>query len=101
MDCAAAARLAQCVCRLSSVGPRCRPVSLWRTWDSGESGILRARHNFRQSAPIGAVVATGVVETLVAKFTQRPAYWAVLVACSLPLTMVLFVALPLLRRESR
>ena len=43
------------------------------------------------------VLSDGVVVWLV----QRPLFWASLIGSSLPFTMVVFVAIPLLREERR
>ena len=58
-------------------------------------------HKFWLLRAASVLVVTAVVEGLVGQFAPRPAFWAALVASSLPLTMILFVALPLLRREER
>lgn len=47
------------------------------------------------------LVATGLADVAVVWFVQRPILWATLVAGSLPLSMLVFVAFPILREESR
>ncbi len=47
------------------------------------------------------LVVTGLADCAVAWFAQRPILWCTLIASTLPLTLFIFVALPLLRQESR
>lgn len=47
------------------------------------------------------LVATVLAEGAVVWFAPRPILWAALIGGSLPLTMHLFVALPILREEGR
>jgi hypothetical protein len=47
------------------------------------------------------LVITGLADGLVVWFAQRPILWATLIASSLPISMILFVALPVLREEKR
>jgi hypothetical protein len=44
---------------------------------------------------------TCLADCIVVWFVQRPIFWATLIASSLPFTMVIFVAIPILREESR
>jgi hypothetical protein len=47
------------------------------------------------------LVLTCLAEAIVVYFVQRPIFWATLIGSSLPFTMVVFVAIPVLREESR
>jgi hypothetical protein len=47
------------------------------------------------------LVLTALAEGIVVWFVQRPIFWTVLVGSSLPFTMVVFVAFPILREEKR
>ncbi|HTW82158.1 MAG TPA: hypothetical protein VME23_21615 [Terracidiphilus sp.] len=47
------------------------------------------------------LVATGLTEGVVAWFAQRPILWTTLVASTLPVTMIVFVLFPELRKEAR
>jgi hypothetical protein len=47
------------------------------------------------------LLITGLADCAVVWFAQRPILWATLIAGSLPVSMLVFVALPILRRESR
>jgi len=47
------------------------------------------------------LVVTGVADGLTAWFVPRPILWCTLIASSLPLSMVVFVAIPIIRHESR
>jgi hypothetical protein len=47
------------------------------------------------------LVITVLVDGLVVSFVQRPLLWAVLIPGSLPLTMFIFVTIPMLREERR
>jgi hypothetical protein len=47
------------------------------------------------------LVVTGLAEVAVVWLVNQPVRWVVLIAGSLPLSMVFFVALPLLRQEGR
>jgi hypothetical protein len=47
------------------------------------------------------LVATGSADASVVWFSQRPILWAALIAASLPLSMVVFVLLPILQEERR
>jgi hypothetical protein len=47
------------------------------------------------------LVLTCLAEGIVVWFLPRPIFWATLIGSSLPFTMVVFVAIPLLREESR
>lgn len=46
------------------------------------------------------LVATGVAECVTVWLVQRPLLWAILIASTLPLSMIVFVLFPLLRQES-
>jgi hypothetical protein len=45
------------------------------------------------------LLATGLAEGVVAWFAQRPILWATLIASTLPLSMFVLVAIPILRQE--
>jgi hypothetical protein len=47
------------------------------------------------------LVLTALAEGMVVWFVQRPFFWIVLIGSSLPFTMVVFVAFPILREEKR
>jgi len=47
------------------------------------------------------LVATCLADAAVVWFAPRPILWAGLIAGSLPLTMLVFVAFPILREEGR
>jgi hypothetical protein len=47
------------------------------------------------------LIITCLADGLVAQFVQRPVLWCTLIAASLPLSMFLFVVLPILRQEAR
>jgi hypothetical protein len=47
------------------------------------------------------LVATVLADGAVAWFAQHPILWAALIAGSLPLSMHVFVAIPILREEGR
>jgi hypothetical protein len=47
------------------------------------------------------LVLTGLAEAATVWFARKPAFFAALVASTLPLSMVLFVVIPILRQESR
>ncbi len=47
------------------------------------------------------LVVTGLVDGIVVWFAQRPIFWAALIGSSLPFSMIIFVAFPLLREEDR
>jgi hypothetical protein len=47
------------------------------------------------------LLVTVVVDGVVVSFAQRPRLWPILIPCTLPLTMWLFVGLPMLREEKR
>jgi hypothetical protein len=47
------------------------------------------------------LLVTGLADGTVVWFAQRPLLWAVLIPSSLPLSMFLFVGLPMLREERR
>jgi hypothetical protein len=47
------------------------------------------------------LLLTCLADGIVVWFAKRPIFWATLIASSLPFTMVIFVALPILRNESR
>jgi hypothetical protein len=44
---------------------------------------------------------TVLADAVVASFVQRPLFWGALIGSSLPFTLVVFVAFPLLREEKR
>jgi hypothetical protein len=46
------------------------------------------------------LVVTGLADGAAVWFAQRPILWATLIAASLPISLFVFVALPVLRRES-
>jgi hypothetical protein len=47
------------------------------------------------------LVATGLADCAVVLFAQRPTLWAALIGSSLPLSIYVFVAIPILRQEGR
>jgi membrane protein YdbS with pleckstrin-like domain len=47
------------------------------------------------------LVLTCLADGIVVWFAQRPLFWAVLIGSTLPFSMVVFVAIPLFREESR
>jgi hypothetical protein len=47
------------------------------------------------------LLATVLADGAVVWFAQRPLLWAVLIPGSLPLSMFIFVAIPILREEKR
>jgi hypothetical protein len=47
------------------------------------------------------LLVTVLADGVVVWFAQRPLPWAVLIPATLPLTLFLFVGLPLLRQEKR
>jgi hypothetical protein len=47
------------------------------------------------------LVITCLAEGATAWFVQRPILWVALIAGTLPLSMMFFVAMPVLRQESR
>jgi hypothetical protein len=47
------------------------------------------------------LVVTVLADGVVVWFAQRPIIWAALIGSSLPFSMVVFVAIPLLREERR
>jgi hypothetical protein len=47
------------------------------------------------------LVATVLADGLTAWFVPRPILWCTLIASSLPISMVVFVALPILRQDRR
>jgi hypothetical protein len=46
-------------------------------------------------------VVTCLADGAIAWFVERPIFWATLVAGSLPISMIVFVAIPILREEER
>ena len=47
------------------------------------------------------LVVTGLADGAVVWFVQRPILWATVIGGSLPLSMCVFVAIPILREEGR
>jgi cyanate permease len=47
------------------------------------------------------LVVTVLVDGVVVWLVQRPIFWAALIGASLPLSMIVFVAIPVLRAEAR
>lgn len=47
------------------------------------------------------LAATVLADAATARFVERPILWCTLIASSLPLTMLVFVAFPILGQESR
>jgi hypothetical protein len=47
------------------------------------------------------LVLTCLADGIVVWFAQRPIFWATLIASSLPFTMIIFVTVPILRKESQ
>jgi hypothetical protein len=47
------------------------------------------------------LVITGLADCVAVWFSHRPIFWAVSIAASLPLTLAVFVAIPLISQESR
>lgn len=47
------------------------------------------------------LLITCVADGIAAWFASRPVLWCTLIASTLPISMMVFVALPLLREESR
>jgi hypothetical protein len=61
-------------------------------WQVHKSWVIRAAL---------VLVVTCVADGVVVWFAQRPILWATLIAGSLPLSMIVFVAMPILREERR
>lgn len=47
------------------------------------------------------LVLTCLADGIVVWFAQRPIFWSALIGSSLPFTMMVFVAIPTIREESR
>jgi hypothetical protein len=47
------------------------------------------------------LVATGLADCVTVWFAQRPLLWSIVIACSLPVSMTVFVIIPMLLEESR
>jgi hypothetical protein len=47
------------------------------------------------------LVITGLADCVAVWFSHRPIFWAISIAASLPLSLAAFVAIPLIRQESR
>jgi len=47
------------------------------------------------------LVVTVLADAAAVWFAQRPLLWATLIAASLPVSMIVFVVIPMLRQESR
>jgi membrane protein YdbS with pleckstrin-like domain len=47
------------------------------------------------------LVVTALIDAAAVWFMQRPIFWAALIGSSLPLSMIVFVAIPVLREERR
>lgn len=60
-----------------------------------------AVHRFWLIRATLVLLITLLVDGLVARFAPHPARYCALIASSLPLTMIVFVAIPALRQESR
>lgn len=58
-------------------------------------------HKFWLIRAVLVLVLTSLADAVVAWFVPRPIFWSVLIGSSLPFTMVVFVAIPTLREESR
>jgi hypothetical protein len=56
-------------------------------------------HSFWAVRVALVLIATAVAEVLVVWLVPQPIVWVALIAGSLPLSMILLVALPVLRRE--
>jgi hypothetical protein len=61
---------------------------------------LQAHKSWLMRAEL-ALVVTVLADGVVVWFVQRPIFWAALVGSSLPLSMVVFVAFPILREQRR
>jgi hypothetical protein len=72
--------------------------------DATEAGMPQTAFQVHKVWLIRAVlvlVITALADGVVVWFAQRPLFWAVLIGSSLPFSMMVFVALPVLREESR
>jgi hypothetical protein len=58
-------------------------------------------HKFWLIRAVLVLLITAVADGVVVWFAQRPLFWAVLIGSSLPFSMTVFVAIPVLREESR
>jgi hypothetical protein len=58
-------------------------------------------HKFWLIRAVLVLVVTVLADGVVVWFAQRPIFWAALIGSSLPFSMVVFVAIPLLREERR
>jgi len=64
----------------------------WTAWHVHKSWFIAAAL---------VLLVTGLADAVAACVAQRPIFWCTLIGSSLPLTMFLFVVIPLLRQESR
>jgi hypothetical protein len=58
-------------------------------------------HKFWFVRAMLVLVLTVLAEGIVVWFAQRPLFWAALIGSSLPLSMIVVVAFPVLREERR
>ena len=69
-----------------------------------EAGMKLTAFQVHQSWLIRAalvLMVTVLADGLTAWFVSRPILWCTLIACSLPISMVVFVVIPILRQEKR
>jgi hypothetical protein len=58
-------------------------------------------HRFWLIRAVLVLVATCLADAIAVWFAQRPIFWAALIGSSLPFSMVVFVAIPILREQNR
>jgi hypothetical protein len=70
---------------MSNAGPELTALQAHKSW------LIRAAL---------VLLVTVVTDGAIAPFMRRPVLWAVLIASTLPLSMIVFVLFPILRQES-
>jgi len=64
-----------------------------------EPTVFQVHKSWRIRATL-VLVATGLADCATVWFTQRPILWATLIASSLPVSMIVFVLIPILRQRA-
>jgi hypothetical protein len=81
----------------------------WEVWPDNRNRLVEAEmnstalqvHKSWLRPAVLVLVLTGLADCIAVWFAKRPILWSTVIASTLPISLFFFVALPILRQESR
>jgi hypothetical protein len=74
---------------------------IWQSLNAGGTMTAWKVHKYWVIRAALVLVLTVLVDGVVVWFAKRPLLWATLIPATLPLSMLIFVAIPVLRKEGQ